>query len=60
MKTPALIIINEILLEYGLTQSEIDLLMSRFLEEEAYDYVKTMEYLEDIIMDKCSKIIYKN
>lgn len=37
---PALIIINDILLESGMDQVEIDHLMARFLEEEAFDYVE--------------------
>ena len=36
---PALIIINDKLLESGMDQVEIDHLMARFLEEEAFDYV---------------------
>jgi len=37
----ALLIINEKLLATGMTQDEIDELMGRFLEEEAFDYVAT-------------------
>ena len=36
---PALIEINDKLLESGMEQVEIDHLMARFLEEEAFDYV---------------------
>ena len=36
---PALIEINDKLLELGMEQVEIDHLMARFLEEEAFDYV---------------------
>jgi len=37
---PALIIINDKLLEIGMSQVEIDHLMARFLEEEAFDFVE--------------------
>ena len=37
---PALIIINDKLLETGMSQIEIDNLMARFLEEEAFDFIK--------------------
>ena len=37
---PALIIINDKLLETGMSQIEIDHLMARFLEEEAFDFVE--------------------
>lgn len=36
---PALIEINDRLLESGMDQVEIDHLMARFLEEEAFDFV---------------------
>lgn len=43
----ALIIINNFLLEYGLSQKEINHLLACFLEEEASDYVEAMEKLKD-------------
>ena len=44
---PALIIINDKLLETGMNQVEIDHLMARFLEEEAQDYVDCLnEFIE--------------
>ena len=49
---PALIIINDLLLQQGLKQEEIDLLMSRFLEEEAYDYIETMQEIGELIDNK--------
>ena len=51
---PALIIINDLLLDCGLPQTEIDLLMCRFLEEEAYDYVETMQEIEEFFENKSS------
>jgi len=38
----ALITINKKLLSTGMSQSEADELMGRFLEEEAFDYVSAM------------------
>ena len=38
----ALITINRKLLSAGLSQSEVDELMGRFLEEEAFDYVSAI------------------
>ena len=43
---PALIIINDKLLESGMDQVEIDHLMARFLEEEAFDYVDCIEQFQ--------------
>ena len=44
---PALIIINDKLLETGMSQVEIDHLMARFLEEEAFDFVKFINELRN-------------
>ena len=52
---PALIIINDLLLDHGLSQQEIDLLMSRFLEEEALDYVESMKDIEELIEKKTNE-----
>ena len=43
MELSTLIIINDLLLDYGLTQEEIDILMARFLREEAFDFVEAMK-----------------
>ena len=50
---PALIIINDKLLETGMNQVEIDHLMARFLEEEAFDFVECVNLAkqeEDIVI----------
>ena len=39
----ALNTITNILLSAGVNQKEVDHLLARFLEEEAYDYIKYME-----------------
>lgn len=44
---PALIEINDKLLESGMDQVEIDHLMARFLEEEAFDFVEAVGKAED-------------
>lgn len=46
---PALIIINDKLLETGMSQIEIDHLMARFLEEEAFDFVECVETIKNDI-----------
>ena len=43
---PALIIINDKLLETGMSQIEIDHLMARFLEEEAFDFVECVNLVK--------------
>lgn len=53
-KIPALIIINGKLLETGMSQIEIDQLLARFLQEEAFDFVvavnKTIEEKENTVV----------
>lgn len=44
---PALIIIDRKLKETGMSQEEIDFLISRFLQEEARDYVECMKLVEE-------------
>ena len=52
---PALIIINDKLLETGMSQVEIDHLMARFLEEEAFDFVECVEdFKEEIANNRFS------
>ena len=52
MKTTALEELNEHLLSSGMDQNEIDHLLARFLEEEAYEYVECMEYMKDMLKRK--------
>ena len=52
MKLSALEELNERLLSSGLDQDEIDHLLARFLEEEAYDYVDCMEVMKDMLKQK--------
>ena len=54
---PALIIINDKLLESGMDQVEIDHLMARFLEEEAFDYVECIKECIDCKNIKIEKVI---
>ena len=44
---PALIEINDKLLESGMEQVEIDHLMARFLEEEAFDFVECVNEVKE-------------
>ena len=44
---PALIEINDKLLESGMKQVEIDHLMARFLEEEAFDFVECVNEVKE-------------
>ena len=45
---PALIVIDELLQSTGMPEEEVDALMARFLEEEAFDYVRCVEsFLQD-------------
>ena len=39
--------IDEILQSTGMSEIEVDYLMARFLEEEAFDYVECMKLVED-------------
>lgn len=55
---PALIIINEKLLESGMDQVEIDHLMARFLEEEAQEYVECIDLVKDHIQCKEDIVIH--
>ena len=50
---PAMMVIEDKLLETGMSQEEIDYLMSRFLEEEAQTYVECMKLVEE----ECKKKI---
>ena len=43
MRKPAFIVIDELLQSTGMYEVEVDMLMARFLEEEAFDYVEAME-----------------
>lgn len=43
MKKPAMIEIDELLQSTGMSETEVDYLMARFLEEEAKCYVDCME-----------------
>ena len=52
MKLSALEELNERLLSSGLDQNDIDHLLARFLEEEAYDYVDCMEVMKDMLKQK--------
>ena len=52
MKLSALEELNERLLSSGLHQDDIDHLLARFLEEEAYDYVDCMEVMKDMLKQK--------
>lgn len=54
MKT-ALLEINDILLSTGMSQTEIDHLMAKFLEEEAFDYVDTMNEMQELIERKANE-----
>lgn len=54
MKT-ALIEINDLLLSTGMSQTEIDHLMARFLEEEAFDYVDTMNEMQELVERKAKE-----
>ena len=47
MRKPALIEIEDKLKSTGMTETEIDYLMARFLEEEANDYVECMKLVPE-------------
>lgn len=54
---PALTIIDRKLKETGMSQVEIDHLMARFLEEEAFNYVETMNEMQEFIEQKAKENI---
>lgn len=54
---PAMFEIEDKLKETGMSQQEIDLLMSRFLEEEAKPYVDCMELIDQEAEKKKEKIV---
>lgn len=58
MKKPALIEIDERLMSTGMTETEVDMLMARFLEEEAKDYVDCMKLVDEDFFEKESTIIH--
>jgi len=49
---PALEELRDILISTGMNQIEADHLLSRFLEEQAYDYVRCMELMRKGITPK--------
>ena len=65
MKLTALEELNTRLLSSGMDQDDVDHLLARFLEEEAYDYVDCMDVMKDMLVqynilefrDKCSMIL---
>ena len=54
---PTLTIIDRKLKEAGMSQVEIDHLMARFLEEEAFNYVETMNEMQELIERKAKENI---
>lgn len=54
---PALIEINDKLIEAGMDQVEIDHLMARFLEEEAFNFVECVQEVEDLVERKAKENI---
>ena len=52
MKKPALIEIDEKLMSTGMSETEVDMLMARFLEEEAKNYVDCMELVDEDFFEK--------
>ena len=52
MKFTALEELNERLLSLGMDQDDVDHLLARFLEEEAYDYVDFMDVMKDMLQRK--------
>ena len=44
--------LSAILLEYGMTDYEINMLLGRFLEEEAQDYVECMSFMKEQLSKK--------
>ena len=52
MKLTALEELNARLLSSGMEQDDVDHLLARFLEEEAYDYVDCMDVMKDMLLQK--------
>ena len=52
MKLTALEVLNARLLSSGMDQVDVDHLLARFLEEEAYDYVDCMDVIKDMLLQK--------
>ena len=52
MKFTALEELNARLLSSGMDQDDVDHLLARFLEEEAYDYVDCMDVMKDMLLQK--------
>ena len=52
MNLTALEELNERLLSSGMDQDDVDHLLARFLEEEAYDYVDCMDVMKDMLLKK--------
>ena len=52
MKITALEELNARLLSSGMDQDDVDHLLARFLEEEAYDYVDCMDVMKDMLLQK--------
>ena len=52
MKLTALEELNTRLLSSGMDQDDVDHLLARFLEEEAYDYVDCMDVMKDMLLQK--------
>ena len=52
MKLTALEELNARLLSSGMDQDDVDHLLARFLEEEAYDYVDCTDVMKDILLQK--------
>ena len=46
MRKPAMMEIDELLQSTGMSETEVDFLMARFLEEEAKDYVECMKLID--------------
>lgn len=55
---PALIVISDKLKETGMDQVEIDHLMARFLEEEAFNFVDAVYNAKAIFEKSESKLIH--
>lgn len=52
MKLTALEELNTRLLSSGMDQDDVDHLLAKFLEEEAYDYVDCMDVMKDMLLQK--------
>lgn len=55
---PAFMIINNKLLETGMSQEEVDMLMGRFLEEETQEYIDCINLVKDHIQSKEDIVIH--